>query len=257
MKIGCSTIYGLLTKPASKVVLELIANGINTIELVYEYPHLYPEKEIKLIKGQADYSMHCPFVCICFTYPNPLIRKPQIKLIEKSLRVAEKLEITHYVMHGGLTPSSYLIVEKPFKSDYFLDLFIKEFKQIFSRAIDCGIKIVLENLSPTQILGKPSDILYVKEKIPAIEFCFDIGHAEIYKQTAELLKLNIDYMHLHDNNLKRDEHLAIGKGKIKIKEILSKVIDKGFDGKIILECLTLKDCTNSVNKVKSIIKEIK
>ncbi|MEM7826910.1 MAG: sugar phosphate isomerase/epimerase family protein [Candidatus Aenigmatarchaeota archaeon] len=248
MIIGCSTLYGLLTNTIDEILKNFHDNNISAVELVYEYPHIYSKEEIKAIKGfDFDYSMHCPFIYLVFTHPNPAIRKVIIRMIEKSLDAGRKIGIKEYVIHGGLVPMPYkrLIGGKP--HTYFLDLWINEIRPIIKKARDYGIRILAENLSPREIFGNPDDYEYIKNKVPELGFCFDIAHAVVYGNIERWLSYKTNYIHITDNNLTEDQHLAVGDGKIKFNEILPK-LSKNI--KIIAEPLSFEDCILSVERIK-------
>jgi sugar phosphate isomerase/epimerase len=255
MKIGASTLYGVNNKSVLESVEELEKAGFDTIELMYEFNNLIkPEEIIELKRKKLNFSMHCPFIGVMFTHLNPAFSKPQIKSIERSLEVAKKIGCSHYVMHGGFIPSPYLIIENTKPREFFINLFISRFKNIFQKYSDCGIKIVMENLLEREIGGQVTDIIEIKKAIPEMGFCFDVAHAEVTKQTNEIFsKLKIDHVHATDNNLMKDEHKVIGSGKIDYKDIINKLKDKSFDGKIILENLSFADCVDSFNKLKRLI----
>ena len=112
MIIGASTCYGINNKSVLESVEELEKAGFDTIELMYEFNNLINPKEIvELKRKKLNFSMHCPFIGVMFTHLNPTFSNPQIKLIEQSLEVAKEIGCSQYVMHGGLMPSNYLIIE--------------------------------------------------------------------------------------------------------------------------------------------------
>jgi len=189
-----------------------------------------------------------------FVHLNPSISNPQIKLIEKSLRVAEKLNATHYVMHGGNIPLPYFTIERPKDRNHFLDLFSYAFKSIFQKAYNAGVKVVLENLYGNRIFGNVEDFIKIKENIPEIGFCFDVGHAEITQITEEIFRrLEIDHVHITDNDLIKDRHMVVGEGKIDFKKIFTRLKDKKYDGKVIVENLSFEECVESVKRIKEFL----
>jgi sugar phosphate isomerase/epimerase len=126
---------------------------------------------------------------------------------------------------------------------------------LFEKYSKAGLKILIENLYLKRRIGSEiSDIIKIQKAIPKIGFCFDIAHSEVSGQTEEVLtKIKVDYVHATDNNLKDDEHKVIGQGKINFQEIFSRLKNKGFDGKVILENISFKDCRESANKLKEIL----
>ncbi|MEM2022755.1 MAG: sugar phosphate isomerase/epimerase, partial [Archaeoglobaceae archaeon] len=54
-------------------------------------------------------------------------------------------------------------------------------------------------------------------------------------------------MHIHDNNGEKDEHLALGKGKVDIKKFLN-----DYDGYLTIETREEKAILESLNYLKKI-----
>ena len=100
---------------------------------------------------------------------------------------------------------------------------------------------MLENVYPCFIGGRVFDIKYIQKNIPFVGFCLDLAHSEIYNLTEELMKLNINHIHISDNNKKEDKHLKLGDGIINFKELFYKLNKLNYKGKIIIECNSLED----------------
>ena len=59
-----------------------------------------------------------------------------------------------------------------------------------------------------------------------VKVCLDLGHVHCYSKTSLLewiktLNDKIGYVHIHDNNGEKDEHLGIGKGNIPMIEVFN------------------------------------
>jgi len=252
MKLGIA-ICGEKVPTPSEATKEFYKQGIKTVELGYN--EKFTSQEIKRIKNfDLDLSIHCPsqnlrleFSVIRFFLNNPkfYFPKPQIKYIEKGFAIAEKLEATHYVMHGGVFPKGYFRFKSLRKRDKIVKSFIKSFQPLFLKSKDNGIKIVLENLTRGNLFSDISEIIAVKNKCPWLGFCLDFAHSELTNQTDLLKDLKIDHVHVSDNNLVNDSHIALGTGKMdftKLKKILK---EQKFNGKVLAECPHIKDAINS------------
>lgn len=82
-------------------------------------------------------------------------------------------------------------------------------------------------------------------------FSFDLGHAFYISKTPltewiDCLKDYISYVPIHDNNGQKDEHLAIGRGIIPIKETIDYIEAKC---KNVKYCIQLFDNTELVNSI--------
>jgi sugar phosphate isomerase/epimerase len=85
----------------------------------------------------------------------------------------------------------------------------------------------------------------VFSKIDEIDFCLDIGHANLFARKNRSLVLIarfgkiLKHVHVHDNNggdsEKYDAHLPLGRGNISFEPIISKLKDTGYSGDFTLE----------------------
>jgi sugar phosphate isomerase/epimerase len=257
MNIGASTFYGIIKQSVVESVDELEKAGFDTIELMYDYDNVFTDKEIEALKKKKlNFSMHCPFIGLMLVHPNFAFSEPHIRFIEKSLDAAARIGCTHYVMHGGLVPTPYLKIDNPIKWEKFVDLFIERFKTMFAKYSKKGVKIVFENMGMKRQIGcEVADILKIQKEMPGVGFCLDIAHSELRKQTKEILdKINVDYVHVTDNDLEKDLHAIVGSGKIDFKGIFAVLKKKGFDGRIILENLSFDDCVESKKELEKVLK---
>jgi sugar phosphate isomerase/epimerase len=256
MKIGASTFYGIINKSVIESVNELEKAGFDIVELMYEYDNYFSDEEIDYLKKKnLDFSMHCPFVGMMPTHLNLDFADQHLRLFEKSMQVAVEIGCAQYVLHGCFFPMVYGKVEGKKSREFFIDLFIERFFAIFEKFQKAGLKILMENLgSENEIGGKVEDIVRIQKSIPAVGFCFDIAHAVVSNEIDEIFgKLKIDYVHITDNLLIKDDHMVVGEGKIDFKDIISRLKNTGFDGKIILENLSFEECVKSRDYLGKII----
>lgn len=260
MKIGALAISEGI-KP-SQTVEEVYKKGIHTIELLYN-TNLTLEEIKRIKKLDLDISIHCPFKNMQLKYPpwSFIINKPRfyferykIKEFEKSFLAAEKLEATHYIMHGGGFPRGYSKFVRLRKKEKFLQALVTDLKPFFIKAKDLRIKVLLENLMPNNIFGEVSDILYIQEKFPWTGFCLDFAHSELTKQTDILKDFCIDHVHISDNDSKNDLHLPIGDGKLDFFKLFNILKNKNYKGKVICEDLNIPNAVKSVAKTESLFK---
>lgn len=259
MKIGALSFKEIATP--SQIAQKFYDNDIKVIELGYSEDLI--SEEIKRIKQLGlDLSVHCLFRDLRLNYsltsfilnmPYFYFKKEPLKNIEKGFLAAEKLEATHYILHGGVFPKGFFRFKRLRHEEKFLDVFIQEFKSLFIKAKDSKTKIVLENLPYGQIFSKVTHITKVIEQFPWIGFCFDFTHSELTKQTDLLNDLDIDYVHLSDNDFINDLHLSLGQGKLDFTKLFKILKDKRYDGKLIVECKTVSDAIESLEYLKKFI----
>ncbi len=260
MKIGSATFYNFLAKSPVEICEELQKNGVDVVEVMYEYPHLISEADAKNLRELGlDYSLHCPFTEKSFAHPDPEFRRFQSKMVKKSLAIAEKIGADCYIMHGGSLPLFYSILETPITRRDFYGIFVEEFGRMFARANDSGVKILMENLGTKGQLGDNyEDVTWLLKRLPDIGFCLDVSHA-VMAGGKELLNkyinsLEVDHVHITDSIPGDDKHWAVGMGQLPIKETLQKLKAKGYKGKVIFEGLTLADTLESVKKLREMVK---
>lgn len=257
MKLGAAFGCEDILKP-SFIAKKFYENNINVVEFMYDQQ--FNPKEIRAIREfNLDISIHCPtkelrlqhsFIDFFLKRPNFYFKKNMINKIEKSFLVAERLDATHYIMHGGTFPKGYSRFKRLRKKEKFIDSFIRDFKFLFLKAKDSGIKIVLESLTERNIFEEALDIRSVQKIFPWAGLCLDFAHSELTNQTNFLKKQKIDHVHVSDNDLKNDFHLPIGGGSLNFVKLFTILKNQNFNGKIIAECLSIEDTISSFNRLK-------
>ena len=162
------------------------------------------------------------------------VHLPDIEEIERCKRLIEILsdkEINLFVMHLH-SPNL------PTKENF--DLKIETLKLLTNIAKNKNSILALENTE--------EDVMTLKnvfDQIPEIDFCLDIGHANLFAKENRSIKL-IDHfekllrhIHVSDNNggysEQSDIHLPIGEGTINFKPIFEKLKEIDYSGNINLE----------------------
>lgn len=159
-------------------------------------------------------TLHGPFADLCFGSFDTLIREATNSRFNLAYDVAKKLDCTEIVLHHGYVPGtsphgSWVKRGSTFWIDFFQDK-------------GDNIKIHLENMLEL-------DPYVLKDIIESVDnnnldVCLDIGHAHCNSKTdvvdwIKILQDKIGYVHLHNNNGERDEHLGINMGTAPIKDI--------------------------------------
>ncbi|WP_456454236.1 sugar phosphate isomerase/epimerase family protein, partial [Thermococcus sp.] len=104
----------------------------------------------------------------------------------------------------------------------------RQLMEIATIAEEYEVKLVMENLTDNRIGAFPHELLPFLEK--NVSVCLDIGHAFLTSLKYGLdigeyfLLDDIEHVHLHDNGGARDEHMAMGEGRIDFNNILPKIL---------------------------------
>lgn len=139
------------------------------------------------------------------------IREVSLLRINQSLQVARRLRAKAVVFHTNYNPF--------LNSTAYVNSFIKENIGIWDEILKANpdINIYLENMFDTtpDIMVKLAENL---QENPNFGICLDYGHAALSKvapqEWAKILGKYVKHVHLNDNDLVSDLHLAWGDGQI-------------------------------------------
>jgi sugar phosphate isomerase/epimerase len=111
-------------------------------------------------------------------------------------------------------------------------------KELAALAAPHGVSVMLENVHETD----PELFLEVLGRVgaPNLQVCFDVGHLLAFStgdfpHWLETLAPVIGHLHLHDNQGDHDSHLALGAGRVPLRETLSYLAGRGRRPLITLE----------------------
>ena len=225
------------------------AKGFSGIEIdaATSFVEAFDEGRIERLRDNA-YSagillgIHAPYTL------NPVERLPRMREANmdyfiKVLEFSEALGASWVNIHLG-----YCMGIPDNESIYhYLDEASEIIKVLLEKAEDLGVDLSIENTPYTppscyfyQFGSTLEEIQYLLEKVDseALKFCLDIGHANTsdgplnYIHTLSDRLINV---HLHDNNGVKDDHLPLGGGNIRWKELMELLEEKGYDGFFTLE----------------------
>jgi sugar phosphate isomerase/epimerase len=160
-------------------------------------------------------TMHGAFYDLHPGSLDPLVREVARKRVLQSLRIAGELSFSDVVFHHDYVPNTS-------SPEEWTGRLVEFWKGILEQTSE-RTRLHLENVFD----ATPKVIKRLVDRInsPRFGICLDIGHAYAFSETSvfewvETLGSRISYVHIHDNNGKKDEHLAIGDGSIPIKRVL-------------------------------------
>jgi sugar phosphate isomerase/epimerase len=111
-------------------------------------------------------------------------------------------------------------------------------KELAGLAAAFGVTVMLENVYETE----PELFLEVLDWVgaPNLQVCFDLGHLLAFStgdfpHWLKTLAPVIGHLHLHDNNGDEDNHLALGTGRVPLKETLDYLAAQGGRPSVTLE----------------------
>lgn len=180
-----------------------------------------PDQAIQEHSGYRDVirtALHGAFGDLCPGSFDPLVRETARKRVVQSLSVARNLNICDVIFHHGYVPNTS-------SPEGWIRRSKKFWNGILERTSE-RVRLHLENF----LDDTPEIIMRLVDAVNSSKLgvCFDMGHAHAFSNTSVLewvdtLGSRISYVHIHDNNGKRDEHLAIGDGCIPVKRVLDAI----------------------------------
>ncbi len=168
----------------------------------------------KAVLPHAPCTMHGAFFDInLFSYDSEIAEMSE-KRIYQSIDIAKRLGAKAVIFHTNINPQ---IDSKP-----YLDNWHSRNRDFWGRLLtkEPDICIYLENMFDQT----PDMLVTLSEELSCFRnygVCFDYAHAAISKTSvgewSQALSPFIRHVHINDNDLKSDLHLAVGSGKIEWK----------------------------------------
>jgi sugar phosphate isomerase/epimerase len=215
--------------------LEFVARRFQAWEIVGEGLHFLPDIEKEFLELTPSYSMrfsaHTPLSDVNIGSLNPRMRQAALNEVLRSIEAAGRLGITPFTIHPGfLTPLGQLNKEGAWNATRASLL------EAEKAAKDAGVTLALENMPnmPISMLTNPDDLMCMIEGTE-VRVCLDIGHAHTTNNVKDYLPYwrRFANIHIHDNDGRHDQHMAIGDGTIDFPPILHRL--KGYEGNFVIE----------------------
>ncbi|MHA2037131.1 MAG: sugar phosphate isomerase/epimerase family protein [Promethearchaeota archaeon] len=177
-------------------------------------------------------------------------KKEEIERCKKFIGFMADLGIKTIVIH---------LYSPDIQTEENFDLKINTLKYLTETAKNKDITLALEN---TEEYG--ATLQRVFERIPDIDFCLDIGHANLFSKENRSIKLinnfekRLKHIHISDNvggdSESADLHLPIGEGNIKFKPIFEKLKEINYSGNISLELFKpdLESVKKSIRRLREL-----
>jgi len=233
------------------VGIELQSYGLKgvTSPLLWEEKIKQHKKIIENFRGRI--SIHGPFVGIRYTQRDYLLKKAVKKRMQFTYEMVKELKPEILVLHSGIDGD----IKKWQLEDFWLKETTKFWKNEIKKYEEKGIKIVIENL----VEEEPDMLIELCDAVNSNYFavCMDIGHLNVFSKLSpsdwiKKMDKRLQYVHLHDNNGEKDEHLPVGKGNIDFDSFFNSIKNTGNDIDIAFEL----DNSNLQEKMDNLIEVI-
>ena len=197
------------------------------------------EEYVKELKKLAE-ELGIKYVQAHLPNCNPMDKEHFDEYVNCTIRAIEAcgmLGIENAVIHTGW-------MDGVTKEEYF-EINYNALKPLFSAMEKNNVNVLIENSTKAN-MGEKYFFLTGREMKEFIEYvnhpllhaCWDLGHANIEgHQYEDIMTLGDDLraIHVHDNNGKGDEHVALFTGTVNIDEVINALIDIGYKGYFTFE----------------------
>lgn len=260
--------FGNLTNPLNDVISdiqEIAKLGFDYVEIGIEGPcgkREILEKKINEIKAEIKkrnifiVGHTAWYLEIGCQYEE--IRKAYVEEMKKEMILAKRLGCTKVNLHSHCQ-GMYIRDEKSKK--VIINNYIKSLRELVAYANKIGIRLMLENSGERGEITKFEDIKKIIDNVPGLYCHMDLGHVFIWdgmkgiEKYLKTFKNKLIHIHMHDNNGKQDEHIAIGKGKIDYKKVYKWIKEINYNNTITLEVFG-KDRKAAVNSMSTLRKNL-
>jgi sugar phosphate isomerase/epimerase len=164
-------------------------------------------------------TLHAPFVDLSAGSTDPAIRGVTRRRFEELLELVPLFQPRTVVAHAGYDWQRY-----GYFRNVWLDHSTRFWSDVAERLHRAGCRLMLENVYE----HGPEEIRELFERLRAnhVGLCLDCGHLTVFGRAPlaewlEVLGPLIGQLHLHDNAGQKDEHLAMGQGRIDFRPLFA------------------------------------
>lgn len=186
-------------------------------------------------------SMHGPYKDLCMGSKDDLIKSATMQRFQSAYEIAKKINCSNIILHHGYIPGTSI-------PKYWVER-TKIFWKEFLEDKDNSVCYYLEN----QFEHSPELLLEVVNAVDdhRLGICLDVGHANCNSKTPVMewiLQCNrkINFVHLHNNNGRQDQHLGLENGTLDFEQICNALEKYAPNAVWALEVNKLEDMERSV-----------
>ena len=191
-----------------------------------------------LPRDRSNDTLHGAFLDVTLHSSDTRIREVSELRVRQSMDIAKELGIRGVIFHTNMIAN--------FKDAVYMKNWVNTNAAFYKKILAeyPGIYVFVENMfdfDPDMLLELAREL---KDE-PYFGVCLDYAHATISKVPAkewlEILKPYIKHMHINDNDLKDDQHKALGQGEIDYKEYTGLMIENEMEVSVLVEVSKMED----------------
>ena len=237
-------------------------NDIKICEIVLDPPEILTiEKKQEFIDLCNSFSnikkqVHGPFLDLCLCSHNEFISKASVESYVESAKLCKELDARILTIHPGLANS----LVKSFHR-YNKQRLLEAINEFLDLVENMDVMICLENMPKmVNIFLKTPEIkeFFANLNRDDIFMTWDTSHSWTCDVDIEIFwkKFNkiIKNIHLVDNyDKEKDNHPALGAGKVNFNEIFSLIKKYDYNGALIVELSSAKDLPQSIEFIQKFL----
>ena len=237
-------------------------NDIKICEIVLDPPEILTiEKKQEFIDLCNSFSnikkqVHGPFLDLCLCSHNEFISKASVETYVESAKICEEINASILTIHPGLANS----LVKSFHR-YNKQRLLEAINEFLDLVENMDVMICLENMPKmVNIFLKTPEIkeFFANLNRDDIFMTWDTSHSWTCDVDIEIFwkKFNkiIKNIHLVDNyDKEKDNHPALGAGKVNFNEIFKIVNEYNYNGALIVELSSAKDLPQSIEFIQKFL----
>jgi len=191
-----------------------------------------------LPRDRSNDTLHGAFFDVTLHSADARIREVSELRVRQSMDIAKELGIRGVVFHTNMIAN--------FKEAFYMENWVKTNAAFYKKLLAeyPGIYVFVENMfdfDPDMLVALAQEL---KDE-PYFGVCLDYAHATISKVPAkewlDVLKPYIKHMHINDNDLKDDQHKALGNGDIDYQEFTKLMQENKMEVSVLVEVSKLED----------------
>ena len=243
--------------------------GLDTVELSLDLGMVYPDifnqafyQEAAGLQRELGFTctVHLPFMWLDCASPNETIRQASVDSLRQAYELVDPMHVEAYILHlwGSTTIQISKLMQESIQRQIFLGAVLDQAEK--------SLEQIKEFINPfnlcVETLEAPDFDFVVPTLIKhAVQICLDVGHLA-WQGGGELsfLERNLDRIreiHLHDARVeisggekKIVDHLALGRGQVKYRDFMQKLVDLGYKEVVVLENNSQNDLEQSIARIE-------
>ncbi|MBU7026317.1 MAG: sugar phosphate isomerase/epimerase [Theionarchaea archaeon] len=207
---------------------------------------LLEDHQQKLQGFKGIVSLHGAFLDLIIHSRDEKVKEVARKRIYHNMEIAKNLDAQYVIFHGNFNP---LITHESYKQNW-----IEQNAQFWSEVLDrYEGTVLMENV------WEPAPDIFRKlldeVESPRVKICFDTGHAHIFSRVPfeewiSVLREDICYIHVNDNNGDTDDELVPGEGSINWQKFSDVIKKYQITPGVVFEVGTLEKTAKSIEYFK-------